>query len=112
MSDFRDDGFEKALSVAGRRHDLVAVRLGDARETELPAMGLVELQDPENGKRVLVNTSSRAFRTAFKRETERRAGTLDRALKRSKVDTIDVRTGEPYVKPLMRFFRERARRQR
>jgi uncharacterized protein (DUF58 family) len=112
VSDFRDEGFEKALSVAGRRHDLVAVRLGDAREQELPALGFLELEDPESGERVVVNTSSSAFRIAFREESDRRAAALDRALKKSKVDAIDVRTGEPYVKPLMRFFRERARRRR
>jgi uncharacterized protein (DUF58 family) len=112
VSDFRDEGFEKALSVAGRRHDLIAVRLGDEREEELPSLGLLELEDPETGERVVVNTSSSAFRAAFRQESERRAAVLDRALKRCKVDTIDVHTGEPYVKPLMRFFRERARRQR
>jgi len=112
VSDFRDEGFEKALSVAGRRHDLIAVRLADEREEELPPLGFLELEDPETGERVLVNTSSAAFRAAFQQETQRRAAALIRALKRSKVDTIDVHTGEPYVKPLMRFFRERARRQR
>ncbi|MGD2046607.1 MAG: DUF58 domain-containing protein [Gemmatimonadota bacterium] len=112
VSDFRDEGFEKALSVAGRRHDLIAVRLEDTREEELPPLGLIELEDPESGQRVVVNTSSEMFRDAFRKENERRAAALDRTLKRSKVDTIDIRTGEPYVKPLMRFFRERARRQR
>jgi uncharacterized protein (DUF58 family) len=112
VSDFRDEGFQKPLSVAGRRHDLVAVRLRDPREERLPALGLLELEDPETGERIVVNTSSAAFRAAFERERERRVAALDRALKRSKVDTIDVRTGEPYVKPLMRFFRERARRLR
>jgi len=112
VSDFRDEGFEKALSVAGRRHDLIAVRLGDDREQELPPLGFLELEDPESGERVVVNTSSSSFRLAFREQSDRRAAALDRALKKSKVDTIDVRTGEPYVKPLMRFFRERARRQR
>jgi uncharacterized protein (DUF58 family) len=112
ISDFRDDGFQRALSVAGRRHDLIAVRLGDLREEELPPLGLLELEDPETGQRVVVNTSSQAFQAAFRAENERRARALDRALKRSKVDSIDVRTGEPYVKPMMRFFRERARRRR
>jgi len=112
VSDFRDEGFEKALSVASRRHDLIAVRLGDLREQELPPLGFLELEDPESGERVVVNTSSAAFRLAFREESDRRTAVLDRALKKSKVDTIDVRTGEPYVKPLMRFFRERARRQR
>lgn len=112
VSDFRDEGFEKALSVAGRKHDLVAIRMGDVREQELPPLGLVELEDPETGRCIVVDTSDRAFRTAFQEANARRAAALDRALKRSKVDTVDIRTGEPYAKPLMRFFRERARRQR
>jgi len=112
VSDFRDEGFEKPLSVAGRRHDLIAVRLGDPREDELPALGLMELEDPETGERILVNTSNADFRAAFAAERDRRAIALTRTLKRSKVDTIDIRTDQPYVKPLMRFFRERARRQR
>ncbi|HET9947992.1 MAG TPA: DUF58 domain-containing protein [Longimicrobiales bacterium] len=112
VSDFRNRGWERALAVAARKHDLVAVRIGDAREEELPPVGLVELEDPETGRRVLVNSSSAAFREAFRRLNEERRAELDRALRRSKVDVIDLRTGEPYVKPLMRFFEARARRQR
>jgi uncharacterized protein (DUF58 family) len=112
VSDFRDHGFEKALAVAGRRHDLTAVRLGDAREEALPPLGLVELEDPETGERVVVNTSGAAFRAAFQSGNEKRRAALDRTLRSSKVDVIDIETGEPYVKPLMRFFQDRVRRQR
>jgi uncharacterized protein (DUF58 family) len=112
VSDFRDEGFEKALSVAGRRHDLVAVRVGDAREDELPSVGMVELEDPESGERVVVNTSKESFRSAFRSVNAARRATVDRALRRSKVDVIDIMTGEPYVKPLMRFFQGRLRRGR
>lgn len=111
VSDFRDDGFERALSIAGRRHDLIAVRLSDVREQELPPLGYLELEDPETGERVVVNTSSPDFRTAFEGTVARRRSELDRALRRSKVDVIEIDPGEPYVKPLMRFFQERARRQ-
>ncbi len=110
VSDFRAAGFEKALAVAGRRHDLVAVRLADAREEELPPLGLVELEDPETGQRVLVNTSRPAFRATFKSVNASRRAALDRVLRRSRVDVIDIRTGEPWVKPLMRFFHGRMRR--
>ena len=112
VSDFRDHGFDKALAVAGRRHDLTAVRLGDTREVELPSLGLVELEDPETGERVVVNTSGAAFRAAFRNTNSNRRAALDRTLRRSKVDLIDIETGEPYVKPLMRFFQDRMRRQR
>jgi len=112
VSDFRDSGFEKALAVAGRRHDLVAVRVGDAREREMPPLGLLELEDPETGERVVVNTSSPSFRAAFAERSAWARHALDRTLRRSKVDVIDIETGEPYVKALMRFFKERMRRRR
>jgi uncharacterized protein (DUF58 family) len=112
VSDFRDDGFDKALAIAGRRHDLIAVRVGDERERALPRLGLVELEDPETGERVIVNTSNPDFRSAFADHVERRRAELDRSLRRSKVDVIDIETGRPYVKPLMRFFQERTRRRR
>ena len=112
VSDFRDLGYEKALAVAGRRHDLVAVRVGDAREQEVPPLGFVELEDPETGERVVVNTSSPRFRLEFAERSRSARKALDRTLRRSKVDVIDVQTGEPYVEPLMRFFQERIRRQR
>lgn len=111
VSDFRDDGFERALSIAGRRHDLIAVRLSDQREQELPPLGYLELEDPESGERIVVNTSSADFREAFKQRVVERRTALDSALRRSKVDVIEIDPGEPYVKPLMRFFQERARRQ-
>ena len=111
VSDFRDEGFEKALAVAGRRHDLIAVRLEDRREQVLPALGYLELEDPETGERVVVNTSSAEFRSRFGERVRDRRARLDRELRRSRVDVIDIDAGEPYVKPLMRFFQERARRQ-
>ena len=112
VSDFRDDGFDRALAIAGRRHDLIAVRVGDERERELPPLGLLELEDPETGERVIVNTSNLEFRTAFGDHVERERVELDRTFRRSKVDVIDIETGRPYVKPLMLFFQDRARRRR
>ncbi|HZD04107.1 MAG TPA: DUF58 domain-containing protein [Longimicrobiales bacterium] len=112
VSDFRDGGFEKALSVAGRRHDVVAVRMGDVRERELPPVGIVELEDPETGERLRVDTSSPRFRRAFSRSTAEGRERLDRTFRRSKVDVIDIETGEPWVAPLQRFFQERMRRRR
>jgi uncharacterized protein (DUF58 family) len=111
VSDFRDEGFERPLAVAGRRHDLIAVRLSDPRERELPPVGFLELEDPETGERVVVDTSSATFRTAFAGVVASRQTQLDRALRRSKVDVIDVETGRPYVRALMRFFEDRMRRQ-
>ena len=110
VSDFLSEGFAKGLSVAGRRHDVIAVRMSDRREWELPPVGYVEFEDAESGEHVLVNTSERQFRTAYQANAEQTRRSLEETFRKTKVDVIEVRTGEPYVEPLLQFFRERARR--
>jgi len=110
VSDFLAPDFDRPLAVAGRRHDVIAVRVRDRREIDLPPIGLLELEDAESGDRLLVDTSDPTFRRAFARKSAAEHERLDRAFRRSKVDVIDLRPDEPYVKPLMRFFKERAAR--
>ncbi|MFV1987719.1 MAG: DUF58 domain-containing protein [Gemmatimonadota bacterium] len=112
VSDFMAPEFDRALAIAGRRHDVIAVRVRDRRESELPSVGFVELEDAESGERLVVNTSDRRFREAFAREVREVDGRLDGVFRRSKVDMIDLRPDEPYVQPLMRFFSDRERRSR
>ena len=112
VSDFMGEGYDRAVSVAARRHDLVAVRVGDVREEDIPPMGFVEFEDPETGRRVVVNTSGRAFRDRFR---EIRADARERSVqlfRRSRIDSIDVTTGVPYDRALRLFFERRARRVR
>jgi uncharacterized protein (DUF58 family) len=110
VSDFLSADYQKALSVAGRRHDVIAVRMFDRREMELPAIGYVEFEDAESGEHVMVNTSDRNFRGAFQQRATQNKLVLDRMFKQTKVDVIDIETGQQYVNPLMRFFKQRARR--
>ena len=110
VSDFVSKPFEKALGVAGRRHDVVALRVRDRRESELPPIGLVELEDAETGERLVVDTSNRDFRAAFASRGEEARAEQDRTFRRSKVDVVDLGPGRPYLRPLMRFFEERGRR--
>ncbi|KPJ90857.1 MAG: hypothetical protein AMS18_09855 [Gemmatimonas sp. SG8_17] len=110
VSDFIGTGFSKALSVTGRRHDVIAVRMRDVREKELPPIGYVEFEDAESGEQLLINTSDTAFRTAFTHYRTQSDAMLEGIFRTTKVDVIDIRTGEPYVDPLIRFFRERSRR--
>ena len=110
VSDFLAGGFGRALTIAGRRHDTIAVRVRDRRETELPPIGLVEFEDAETGERFVANTSDRSFREAFERDRAAAEEELERTLRQGKVDLIDVRVDRPYVRPLMRFFKERERR--
>ena len=112
VSDFLAEGYEQALSVAARRHDLVAVRVGDVREREVPPMGFVEFEDPETGERVVVNTSGRAFQDRYGVGRAAARARVDEVFRRSRVDSIDVTTGVPYERALRRFFEERGRRVR
>jgi len=110
ISDFQDGGYEGALRIAKRRHDVILVRVSDRRERALPKAGLVELIDNETGQRLFVDTASRRWREAYEAA---RAAAVDRharVLRQLKLDCIDVRTGEPFVDPLVKFFRTREAR--
>jgi uncharacterized protein (DUF58 family) len=112
ISDFRDTGFERAVTVANRKHDLVAVTITDPKEMEMPPVGLIEVEDAETGTREVLDfrseASARRFRSATL-ETERARQAL---FKRAKVDEIGLRTDQDYVGPLVTFFKERQRRQK
>jgi uncharacterized protein (DUF58 family) len=110
VSDFKAPRFEKPLSVAGRRHDLIAVHLGDHRETVLPALGYMEFEDAETGELHTLNTGDPFFREEFENRAARERAELGQIFRHSRVDVIDIETNQPYVQPLMRFFKERERR--
>ena len=110
VSDFLSEGYEKALRVAGKRHDLVAIPITDPRESEIPNVGLVELEDAETGEVHLLDTSDPANRQAFAREAARRGLLREKTLRSSKVDPVDIQTNKPYIDPLVRFFKMRAKR--
>lgn len=110
VSDFLSEGYEKALRVAGKRHDLVAIPITDPRETEIPNVGLVELEDAETGEVHLLDTSDPANRQAFAHEAARRGLLREKTLRSSKVDPVDIQTNKPYIDPLVRFFKMRAKR--
>ena len=117
VSDFMASGYDSALRVAGRRHDLIAVGLRDPREAELPDMGIVELEDAETGEAVLVDTADREAMAQFARTVAAVRGQTDRMLRSSGIDRvevytdqIDANTGTAYARPLMDFFRMRARK--
>ncbi len=110
VSDFLDEGAEKRLAVANRRYDLIAVEITDPRETELPDAGLIEMEDPETGERALVDTSSARVRRAFRERAEDQREKRLRMFRRLGIDSIPLSTDRPYVEPIERFFRMRAKR--
>src|SRR5262245_22256556 len=112
LSDFLDRGYEKALKQAGRRHDLVAVRITDPREEELPPVGLVELEDAETGQRLLIDTSSPAVRAAHAARARTRREDVQQLTRSAGVDLVEVTTDGSHLDALIRFFRMRERRMR
>ena len=109
VSDFFDTGYQKALAVAGRRHDTIVIRMGDPRERELPAVGYIELEDAETGEQLTVNVSDPAFREAFDHDVTETRTTLEREFRKTGIDVIELSTDRPYADRLMRFFRQRAK---
>lgn len=109
LSDFIGTGYSDPLKIASRKHDLVAVRLHDPLEAELPDVGLLPLTDAESGELVWVNTSDAQVRTRIKAEALRHEAELRDILRKSGVDMADVRTDGSYVKPLMNLFKRRGK---
>ena len=107
ISDFMNEGFEAPLRIANKKHDLVAVRINDIREEELPNVGLVQMKDAEKGNIEWIDTSSKTIRTQFKANYLKHQAELQQLFRSSGVDTINIRTDEDYVKPLISFFKRR-----
>jgi uncharacterized protein (DUF58 family) len=110
ISDFMAAGWKRALRVASKRHDVVAIVLEDPREAELPAVGMIELEDSETGERYVVDTSDRRTCEAFAAKTAEARAERDRTLRVADVDSVVVGTHAPYTQALVRFFRKRERR--
>ncbi len=111
LSDFLDAGAERALRIAARRHDVIAVVLDDPRERELPDVGLVELEEAETGERYVVDTGDARLRQTYADSAAAARIARDRWLHAANVDAIMVTTDRPYTEALLRFFRMRERRQ-
>jgi len=110
ISDFMDDGFEKAVQIANHKHDLIAIRVTDRREITMPNVGMVRMLDAETGKQMWVDTGSAAVRRQLSHWTNRKGRELDTLFSKLAVDMVKVYTGEDYVKPLMNMFRKREAR--
>ncbi|MDX2170796.1 MAG: DUF58 domain-containing protein [Deltaproteobacteria bacterium] len=107
LSDFLAAELRRPLRVANRRHDLIAVALEDPREQELPDVGLIALEDPESGETVIADTGDPRLRVEFARRQAAARAERDRFLRSLDIDSVTVRTDQPYSGPLLRFFRAR-----
>ena len=110
ISDFLDEGYEQALNIINRKHDVIAVNITDPREEALVGVGIVELEDAETGRRVLIDTGHQrepkpVAEVATTADLKRRLGRLN-------VDLIPINAAKSYVEPLVNFFSTRAKRLR
>lgn len=110
VSDFLDEGYEKALRVTNQRHDVIAVSIFDRRELELPDVGIIALEDAETGEIIEVDTSNKEIRERFAAEARDQRRQRQQWLKRTGLDVMEMETGEPYHLTLKKFFLNRIRR--
>lgn len=109
ISDFiTPEDFSNALTIANRKHDVVAVQVYDKRETELPNVGLIKLRDAERGTDVWVDASSRRVRERYAAWWNERQQYTEEALRKSRVDMASIATDEDFVVALMNLFKRRA----
>jgi uncharacterized protein (DUF58 family) len=113
ISDFiSEPGWERPLKLLGQRHEVLAIRLWDPREVELPDVGLIVMEDAETGEQLYVDTHDKHFRQRFFEAAREREATLNTAFKRAGVDALALSTEEDLVRAIVRFAALRRRRKR
>jgi len=108
ISDFIDEDYEKSLQIANNKHDIMAIKVYDKRETKLPNVGLFKLVDAETGKCKWVDTSNRKIRENYEKSWKKSEAYLKGIFAKYGVDNISVNTNEDYIKPLIGLFKRRA----
>ncbi len=102
-------GLRRAVRQTNRRHDLIAIHIEDPREKELPNVGIIALEDAESGEIIELNTARASVRKRFSELSLERGQRLRSDLRSEGVDTVSLRTDQPYMPPLQRFFKSRSR---
>ncbi len=110
ISDFLSEGYDKPLQIANNKHDIVAVRITDPRETAFEDVGLIELEDTETGETVFIDTGSKEFRREFAARAQEDVTGLKKGLRKINLDFINIRTDQSYIEPLVNFFKMREKR--
>ena len=108
LSDFIDRGnYHDALTIANRKHDIVAIQVYDRRETEVPAVGLMKVRDAETGQERWIDSSSKRVREAYRTWWDKRQAEMNAAFQKSRIDAVSIRTEDDYVKALLALFDKR-----
>jgi uncharacterized protein (DUF58 family) len=108
LSDFADAGYEQTLKVAAKRHDIIGIQVHDKRDIDLPKMGLLQLQDAETGRSILLNTSDVVMRAEYNRQFNKIQEDARHIFRLAGADLVQLATGDDYVKALQQFFMKRA----
>jgi len=107
ISDFRDRGYARSLQIANNKHDVAALHIYDRRESSLPSVGLLRVVDAESGLERWVDTSIRRIRENYALKWDSHLEIMKEIFSRAGVDSVSIHTGEDYVKPLIRLFKQR-----
>jgi hypothetical protein len=107
ISDFLDQDYFQIMNIVNRKHDLVAVEISDPLESQLPAVGLVELEDPETGAKVLVDTCSASWRSEYLALRTSFDESKRVEFRKMKVDHLQISTDQPFEHELVKFFKRR-----
>ena len=110
ISDFIARGYETALRVTNKKHDVIAINITDPRERELPGVGMVALEDAETGETLLVDTTDEQVRKAYRLLAEEKFQQRLSTFKAAHIDYLDIRTDTPYIDTMLKFFRMREKR--
>jgi uncharacterized protein (DUF58 family) len=110
ISDFFDTNFLHPLKILKNKHDVIALRVIDRREQEIPNIGLIELEDEETGEQLLVDTSDEIFRSNYMNQIKEHEQYLLHSFRKMKIDMVQVLTDEPFEVPLRKFFKQRLQR--
>lgn len=107
ISDFLDDGYERELRVTARRHDVIACRVSDPLEESLPDVGVIELEDPESGELLLVDTGSAALRESFRSQAQCESAAIREMFRKLSIDSLFLSTARNFSDDVHRLFRQR-----
>ncbi len=110
ISDFQARGYENTLKLAKQKHDIIALRIVDPREQDLPNVGLAHLQDAETGESILIDTSDREMVKQFMELGKKEFIKMKTLFNSMGIDIIEIRTDRPLVEPIIRYFKVREKR--
>ena len=110
LSDFIDTGYDSALKIVGKKHDVTGIRVYDKHDVTIPNLGVVPIRDAETGKTILANTASKKVRRAYEGYYADKVDYYEKTFSHSGAGTISTRIDESYVKKLLGYFKNKGAR--